>query len=126
MNIVSIGLDATDIPRIASTIERYGTRFLERIFTDVEREYCLARRSSAQHFAARFAAKEAGMKALGTGHSQGVLWREIEVFRRSGPPQLRFYGEAERRLLALGAERSLLTLTHSQTLAIAQVVLLGP
>lgn len=124
MSIVSIGLDATEIDRIAATVERYGTRFLERIFTDGERAYCLRRRRPAQHLAARFAAKEAGMKALGTGHSQGVLWREIEVFRTSGPPQLRFHGEAERRLHRLGADRALLTLTHSQTLAIAQVVLL--
>lgn len=126
MNLVSIGLDATDIPRIEASIARYGDRFLERIFTDHERAYCLRRRNPAPHFAARFAAKEAGMKALGTGHSQGVLWRDVEVFRISGPPTLRFHGAAHARLGAIGADRALLTITHSDALAIAQVALLGP
>jgi holo-[acyl-carrier protein] synthase len=75
--------------------------------------------------AGRFAAKEAAMKALGTGHSQGVLWRDIEVVRAGGPPQLRFHGGAARRFQALGATGSLLTITHSETLALAQVLLLG-
>ncbi|TMD51802.1 MAG: holo-[acyl-carrier-protein] synthase, partial [Chloroflexi bacterium] len=73
-NIIGLGLDATDIGRISDTIERYGERFLKRIFTEGEIAYCLRRRVPAIHFAGRFAAKEATMKALGTGHSQGVLW----------------------------------------------------
>ena len=125
MNVVAIGLDATEIPRIEASMARYGTRFLERIFTDQEQSYCLRRRNPAPHFAARFAAKEAGMKALGTGHSQGVLWRDVEVVRVSGPPALRFHGAALARLQAIGADSALLTLTHSEALAIAQVVLLG-
>ena len=93
-NIIGLGLDATDIARIAATIERYGDRFLHRIFTDGEIAYCTRRRVPAIHFAGRFAAKEAAMKALGTGHSRGVLWRDVEVVRRGGPPQLQFHGGA--------------------------------
>jgi holo-[acyl-carrier protein] synthase len=125
-NIIGLGLDATDIPRIAATIERYGERFLRRIFTEGEVAYCTRRREPAVHFAGRFAAKEAAMKALGTGHSQEVLWRDVEVIRRGGPPQLQFHGGARRRFAALGADSSLLTITHSETIALAQVLLLGP
>jgi holo-[acyl-carrier protein] synthase len=124
MQIIGTGLDATDIHRIARAIERYGDRFIRRIFTDGEIAYCRRKRDFASSFAARFAAKEAAMKALGTGHSQGVFWRGIEVTRRGGPPQLRFHGGAATRFTALGATGSLLTLTHSENLALAQVLLL--
>jgi len=123
-NIIGLGIDATDIPRIAATIERYGERFITRIFTDGEIAYCRRRREPAIHFAGRFAAKEAAMKALGTGHSQNVLWRDVEVVRRGGPPQLQFHGGAARRFAAIGAQSSLLTITHSETLALAQVLIL--
>jgi holo-[acyl-carrier protein] synthase len=124
--IIGLGLDATDIPRIAATIERYGDRFLHRVFTDGEVEYCTRRKEPAIHFAGRFAAKEAAMKALGTGHTQNVLWRDVEVVRHGGPPQLRLHGGAARRFAAIGAESSLLTITHAETLALAQVLLLAP
>ena len=123
-NIIGLGIDATDIPRIASALERYGERFINRIFTDGEIAYCRRRRQPAIHFAGRFAAKEAAMKALGTGHSQNVLWRDIEVIRRGGPPQLQFHGGAARRFAAMGAQSSLLTITHSESLALAQVLIL--
>src|SRR5260370_19389107 len=87
-NIIGLGLDATDIDRVADVIERHGERFLNRVFTDGEIAYCMRRRVPAIHFAGRFAAKEAGMKALGTGHALGVVWRDVEVVRRGGPPQL--------------------------------------
>ncbi len=125
MTIVGLGLDATDIPRIQRAIDRFGDRFLNRVFTDREMAYCRRRRHPAQHFAARFAAKEAAMKALGTGHARGVLWRDIEVIRRTGPPQLQFHGGAAARYSALSAKHALVTMTHSDALAIAQVVLLG-
>ena len=118
-------MDATEIERIAATIERYGDRFLNRIFTEGEIAYCNRRRVPAIHFAGRFAAKEAGMKALGTGHTQNVLWRDVEVVRHGGPPQLQFHGGAARRFAAMGARGSLLTITHCETLALAQVLLLG-
>jgi holo-[acyl-carrier protein] synthase len=125
MNIIGLGFDATDIDRVADVIERYGQRFLERIFTDVEIAYCTKRRVPAIHFAGRFAAKEAGMKALGTGHSRGVLWRDVEVIRHNGPPQLQFHGGARRRFDRMGGVSTLLTITHSDDLAMAQVLLLG-
>ena len=122
-DIIGLGIDATDIDRIADTIERYGERFLRRIFTDGEIAYAAPRRVPAIHFAGRFAAKEAAMKALGTGHSRGVLWRDVEVVRLGGPPQLRFHGGAARRFAEMGGRSSLLTITHSDDLAIAQVML---
>ena len=124
-NIIGLGLDATDIERVADTIQRYGDRFLHRIFTPGEVDYCRRRRDPAIHFAGRFAAKEAAMKALGTGHSQGVLWRDVEVVRRGGPPQLALHGGAGRRFAAIGGRKSLLTITHSDTLALAEVIMLG-
>jgi holo-[acyl-carrier protein] synthase len=124
-NIIGLGFDATDIPRIVSTIERYGQRFLQRIFTEGEIAYCTQRRVPAVHFAGRFASKEATMKALGTGHSHGVLWRDVEVVRRGGPPQLQLHGGAARRFAAMGGRSSLLTITHSDALAMAQVLILG-
>src|SRR5215213_8452910 len=101
-NIIGLGANLTEIPRITATIERSGRRFLERIFTDGEIEYCMRRKQAAIHFAGRFASKEAAMKALGTGHSQGVLWRDVEVVRRGGPPQLVLHGGAARRFQAIG------------------------
>ncbi len=123
--LLAIGLDAADIPRIDEAIRRWGARFLHRVFTSGEIAYCTRRRLAAPSFAARFAAKEAAMKALGTGHSRGVLWKDIEVVRQGGPPELRFHGAAAQRFEWLGARRSLVTLTHSDVLALAQVALLG-
>jgi holo-[acyl-carrier protein] synthase len=125
MDILGLGFDATDIPRVADMYERYGDRFLRRVFTEGEIAYCTRRRNPAPHLAGRFAAKEAAMKALGTGHSRGVLWKDIEVFRQDGPPQLRLHGGAARRADQMGVERSLLTITHSDALAMAQVILQG-
>ena len=125
MSIIGLGFDATDIPRVREVVARHGERFLHRVFTEVEIAYCTRHRDPVPSLAARFAAKEAAMKALGTGHSRGVLWKDIEVFRDGGPPQLRLTGGAARRFEAMGARRSLLTLTHAETLAMAQVLLLN-
>ena len=118
-NIIGLGLDATDIPRIAATIERYGERFLRRVFTDGEIAYCMRRRKPAIHFAGRFAAKEAAMKALGTGHAEGPLAR-----RRSHSPRRSSATPVSWRcrgtISALGAGSSLLTITHSGHLALAR------
>lgn len=124
MEIIGLGLDATEIDRIAAMIERYGDRFVRRVFTEEEIAYCRRKRDFAPSFAARFAAKEAAMKALGTGQSQGVFWTGIEVVRRSGPPRLRLHGGAAARAAAMGATGSLLTLTHARDLAIAHVILI--
>lgn len=111
---------------MADVFRRHGDRFLRRIFTDGEIAYCTRRRDPVPHLAGRFAVKEAAMKALGTGHSRGVLWKDVEVFRSAGsPPQLRLHGGALRRAEAMNVRRSLVTITHSETLAMAQVLLLG-
>ncbi len=124
-DIRGLGLDAIEIERIGDTLARYGDRFERRIFTDAEIAYCRRRRDPAVHFAGRFAAKEAGMKALGTGRSHGVLWRDVEVVRGGGPPRLQFHGGAARRFAEMGGGSALVTITHSRTLALAQVILLG-
>src|SRR4030095_2815626 len=97
-----VGLDATEIERVADMIERYGDRFVRRVFTEGEIAYCQAKRDFASSYAARFAAKEAAMKALGTGQSRGVFGPASEVVRRHGPPQLRFHGGAADRFKAMG------------------------
>ena len=124
-DIIGLGLDSTDIDRVETIIEQWGDRFVHRVFTDGEIAYCTRRHRPAIHFAGRFAAKEAAMKALGTGHTQEVLWRNVEVVRHGGPPRLLLHGGAARRFEAMGGGTSLLTITHSQTVALAQVLLLG-
>jgi len=123
MEIIGVGLDATEIARIAEMIERYGERFIRRVFTEGEIAYCQRKRDFASSFAARFAAKEAAMKALGTGHSRAVFWTGIEVVRHYGPPRLAFHGGAADRFQSMGGTSSLLTITHSRDLAIAHVLL---
>src|SRR5687767_8001866 len=125
MEIIGLGFDATDIPRVADLYTRYGDRFLRRVFTEGEIAYCKRRRDPVPSLAGRFAAKEAAMKALGTGHSRGVIWTSIEVVRAFGPPQLRLHGGAAEHAARLGVRSSLLTITHSEALAMAQVLLLG-
>ena len=125
MDIIGIGIDATCIPRVADVFERYGDRFLRRVFTDGEIAYCSRRRDPVPHLAGRFAAKEAAMKALGTGHSRGVLWKDLEVVRGGGPPRLELHGGAKRRAEQMTVRRSHLTITHSDSLAFAQVMLIG-
>ena len=124
MTILGIGIDAADIPRVERAIARYGDRFVHRIFTEAEIAYCSSKHRPAPHYAGRFAAKEAAMKALGTGLARGVSWRDIEVVRGGGPPRLVFRGAALAHFQRLGATSSLLTITHAETLALAQVVLL--
>ncbi|HZM61314.1 MAG TPA: holo-ACP synthase [Vicinamibacterales bacterium] len=124
MEIIGSGMDATEIGRIAEAITRYGDHFLRKVFTEGEIAYCRGKRDASPSFAARFAAKEAAMKALGTGFSRGVYWRGIEVVRHHGPPSLRFHDGAAARFARMGATGSLLTLTHARDLAIAHVLLL--
>ena len=123
--VVGIGTDITEVPRIARSIERHGDRFLQRVYTSGEIAYCLARQKSAnQSFAARFAAKEAGAKALGTGISRGVSWKELEVVRAPGQaPQLRLSGRAAARAQQLGVTRISLSLTHTAETALAVVIM---
>lgn len=123
--IVGTGIDLVEIERIQHSMDRYGKRFLDRVYTEAEQAYCLRkRRNAAESFAARFAAKEAAAKALGTGISHGVSWLEIEVIREpSGRPTLRFLGRALEWAQRLNANRAALSLTHTASLAMASVVL---
>ena len=107
--IVGSGIDLVEIARIQMSMDRFGQRFLDRVYTVAEQTYCLRKRKAAESLAARFAAKEAGAKALGTGISHGVNWLEIEVVREpSGRPTLRFHGRAAEFAARLGAARAAL------------------
>ena len=122
--IVGTGIDLVEIGRIQNSIDRYGKRFLDRVYTAAEQAYCLRKRKSAESFAARFAAKEAGAKALGTGISFGVSWLEIEVVRLGGGrPTLKFHGRAAQIAGRLGVTRAALSITHTDELAMASVLL---
>ena len=124
--LVGTGIDLVEVPRIARSIERFGDRFLQRVFTDAEIAYCRARASYAESFAARFAAKEAGAKALGTGIQHGVSWKELEVQRLPGErPALHLSGRARAIAGQLGVIRVSLSLTHTAALAMATVHLEG-
>jgi holo-[acyl-carrier protein] synthase len=120
--LVGTGTDLVEIARIAASIDRYGERFLRRIYTPEEIAYCRGKRNFGESFAARFAAKEAGAKALGTGISYGISWLEIEVRRQPGQrPTLYFSGRAQEWAKRLGVRRSSLSLTHTSVLALASV-----
>jgi holo-[acyl-carrier protein] synthase len=123
--VVGLGTDIIEIARVRRSLERYGDQFRRRIFTSGEIAYCEARkRGAAESYAARFAAKEAGAKALGTGISRGISWQEIEVRRLPGcAPTLHFSGRAGQRAAQLGATRASLALTHGREAALAVVVL---
>ncbi len=124
--IIGSGIDLVEIRRIKHAIDRYGSRFLNRVYTGAEQAYCLRKRNSAESFAARFAAKEAGAKALGTGISFGVNWLEFEVIREpSGRPSLKFHGRAAEIARRMGFSTVALSLTHTAELASASVVLEG-
>jgi len=122
--ITGLGIDVIQNERIRESIQRFGDRFLNRIYTEGEIEYCKKCAQPEIHYAARFAAKEATMKALGTGFSRGVYWTTIEVVRHHGPPTLQFHAGAAARFAKMGGTRSIVTLTHSRDLAIAHVMLL--
>ena len=122
--IIGSGIDLVEIRRIKRSIDRYGSRFLNRVYTGAEQAYCLRKRNSAESFAARFAAKEAAAKALGTGISYGVNWLEFEVVREpSGRPSIKFHGRAAEIAARMGFSSVALSLTHTAELASASVVL---
>ena len=125
--ILGVGTDLIEIARVRRSVERFGERFLERVFTPIEIAYCQRKvHGAAESFAARFAAKEAGAKALGTGISRGVRWTEIEVRNeRGGKPGIVWSGRALERARAMGVVRTQLSLTHSRELAMAVVLVEG-
>jgi holo-[acyl-carrier protein] synthase len=124
--ILGSGVDLCEVPRIEAAIARYGNRFLERIFTAGEIAYANRKANRFERYAARFAAKEAGMKALGTGWTGGIAWRDFEVVNLpSGRPTLTFHGRAAEIAAKLGVCHVALSLTHTKEQALAMVVLEG-
>jgi holo-[acyl-carrier protein] synthase len=122
--IVGTGIDIAEVPRIRKAIERFGDRFLQRVFTPAEILYCDSKANRVERYAARFAAKEAAMKAIGTGWSHGVRWRDCEVTRMpGGRPTLTFHGKAAEFSARLGVKHAALSLSHTAEQAIAQVIL---
>ena len=122
--IVGTGIDIAEVPRIRQSIERFGQRFLERVFTPGEILYCDSKANRFERYAARFAAKEAAMKALGTGWNHGVRWRDCEVTRMpGGRPAMTFHGKAQEFAAKLGAKNAALSISHTAEQAIAQVIL---
>jgi holo-[acyl-carrier protein] synthase len=122
--IVGTGIDIAQVPRIAESIQRFGDRFLRRVFTEAEILYCESKANRIERYAARFAAKEAAMKALGTGWNHGVRWRDIEVCRQPGRrPTIKFHGKAAEVADGLNTKNVALSLSHTPEQAIAQVIL---
>ena len=122
--IVGTGIDIAEVPRIRESIEKFGERFLNRVFTEGEINYCRSKANFVERFAARFAAKEAAMKALGTGWNHGVRWRDVEVVRAKGSrPTIVFHGKAAEFAARLGTKNIALSLSHTAEQAIAQVIL---
>src|SRR5271154_6403015 len=122
--IVGTGIDIAEVPRIAASIARFGDRFIRRIFTEAEIHYCDSKANRVERYAARFAAKEAAMKAIGTGWNHGVTWRDVEVRRLpGGRPTITFHRKAAEFAAKLGAKHVALSLTHTAEHAIAQVIL---
>lgn len=121
--IVGLGLDIAEIDRIAAAITRHGAPFIERLFTPHEAAYCEKHKNRFERYAGRFAAKEAAMKALGTGWSRGVRWRDIEVAREaSGKPTLHLSGAARELADGMGVKNISLSITHSGNFALAEVI----
>lgn len=122
--IVGTGIDIAEVDRIGQSIERFGARFLQRVFTEGEIRYCDSKANRFERYAARFAAKEAAMKALGTGWNHGVRWRDCEVTRMpGGRPTMSFHGKAAEFAAKLGVKSIALSLSHTQEQAIAHVIL---
>jgi holo-[acyl-carrier protein] synthase len=122
--IVGTGTDIVDVPRIRRALDRHGDRFLTRVFTPSEREYCMPKRLPETYLAARFAAKEAALKALGTGLTQGISWQDVEVCRNeNGKPDLSFHNVAAEKLRDLGATSVHVSLSHTNAFAVAVVII---
>jgi len=122
--ILGIGTDIAEVRRIQESVHRFGDRFLKRVYTEAERAYAASKANSAERYAARFAAKEAGMKAIGTGWNRGVRWVDFEVVNeRSGRPTLHLTGVAAQIAHELGVKRIAISLTHTSEIAFAVVVL---
>ncbi|HEV2710924.1 MAG TPA: holo-ACP synthase [Edaphobacter sp.] len=121
--VLGLGTDLIEIERVQQSLDRFGERFMRKVFTAGEVAYCQRKKHAAESFAARFAAKEAAAKALGTGISRGISWQEIEVRRQPGErPTLHLSGRAAERANAMGVRHLQLSLTHSRDVAMAVVI----
>jgi holo-[acyl-carrier protein] synthase len=121
--IVGLGVDIAEVARVKAAIERHGETFLRRLYTPAEREYCERFKNKYERYAGRFAAKEAAMKALGTGWSRGVRWVDVEVVReKGGKPTIRLAGEAGNVAQRMGVKNIALSITHTSEQAFAQVI----
>lgn len=126
MNVVGLGTDIVECLRIARMIERHGELFLERVYTKAEIRYCQSRRQATQHYAGRWAAKEAVVKAMGTGWSRGIGWRDVEIRPvRGGKPVVAFRGAARDVLETLGIREILVSISHCRSHAVAYALALG-
>jgi holo-[acyl-carrier protein] synthase len=122
--IAGVGVDIVDISRIQALMDRYGERFLRRVYTEAEAAYAMGGANKAERLAGRFAVKEAVMKALGTGKSQGILWRDVETLRaRSGKPEVRLHGQAGAWAEKRGGGAVHVSITHDGGKAVAFVIL---
>lgn len=121
--IIGLGVDIAEVGRMKAAIERHGETILRRLYTTAEREYCEKFKNKYERFAGRFAAKEAAMKALGTGWSRGVRWVDVEVVRqRGGRPTVALHGEAGKIAGRMGVKNISLSITHTAEQAFAQVI----
>jgi holo-[acyl-carrier protein] synthase len=124
--IVGLGVDIAEVGRVQAAIERHGEAILRRLYTGAEREYCERFKNKYERYAGRFAAKEAAMKALGTGWSRGVRWVDVEVVReRGGRPTVKLHGEAGKVAERMGVKNIALSITHTAEQAFAQVIFEG-
>ena len=124
--IVGVGIDLEEVERVRKSIERHGERFLQRVYTSGERAYAEAAANRYERYTARFAAKEAAMKALGTGWDHGVGWSDVEIVNdEAGRPHLELHGRAKEAAEAQGATRFHVSLSHTRGMAVAQVILEG-
>ncbi len=126
-NIVGIGTDIVECLRIAQMIERHGEQFINRVYTPLEISYCQTRKASTQHYAGRWAAKEAILKAIGTGWVKGISWRDVEVRNdKSGRPVVGVRGGARDAVEHLGIRKILVSISHCRSHATAYAIALGP
>ena len=124
MQVIGHGIDLADTHRVAALIDRHGDHFLARVFSEAERQYCEANvKRRMEHYAARFAAKEAALKAIGTGWTNGIAWTDVEVIRQpSGQPELRVHGKVAEIAAKLGVRAWTISISHTETTAMASVI----
>ena len=126
MSILGIGTDIIEVARIGQMIDKHDELFLRRVFTPLEIEYCGGRKSAIQHYAGRWAAKEAALKALGTGWSRGIKWTDMEVANlMGGKPELRIHGVASDIAQEMGIQEMQISISHCRSYAVAYVVAIG-